>query len=111
MDLGLSEEQEMLRNFARDFLEKECPESHVRDMEEDETGYSPELWRKMAEQGWKPEHVLQMKETGERLDVRLKKPVPLHFVYITAWATEDGVVQFRRDLYQKDGIGPTAAAY
>ena len=52
MDLGLSEEQEMLRNFARDFLEKECPESHVRDMEEDETGYSPELWRKMAEQGW-----------------------------------------------------------
>jgi alkylation response protein AidB-like acyl-CoA dehydrogenase len=52
MDLSLSEEQEMLRNFARDFLEKECPESHVRDMEEDDHGYSPELWRKMAEQGW-----------------------------------------------------------
>ncbi|HXH23201.1 MAG TPA: acyl-CoA dehydrogenase family protein [Dehalococcoidia bacterium] len=52
MDLGLSEEQEMLRNVARDFLEKECPEQHVRDMEEDEKGYSPELWKKMAEQGW-----------------------------------------------------------
>ena len=52
MDLGLSEEQEMLRNFARDFLEKECPEQHVRDMEEDAKGYSPELWKKMAEQGW-----------------------------------------------------------
>ncbi|HXF50279.1 MAG TPA: acyl-CoA dehydrogenase family protein, partial [Dehalococcoidia bacterium] len=52
MDLGLSEEQEMLKNFARDFLEKECPEKHVRDMEEDELGYSPELWKKMAEQGW-----------------------------------------------------------
>jgi alkylation response protein AidB-like acyl-CoA dehydrogenase len=52
MDLGLSEEQEMLKNFARDFLEKECPEKHVRDMEEDEQGYSPELWKKMAEQGW-----------------------------------------------------------
>src|SRR5262245_43091988 len=52
MDLGLTEEQEMLREFARDFLEKECPEQHVRDMEEDERGYSPELWRKMAEQGW-----------------------------------------------------------
>ena len=52
MDLGLSEEQEMLRQFARDFLEKECPESHVRDMEEDDRGYSPELWAKMAEQGW-----------------------------------------------------------
>jgi alkylation response protein AidB-like acyl-CoA dehydrogenase len=52
MDLGLSEEQEMLKNFARDFLEKECPEKLVRDMEEDETGHSPELWQKMAEQGW-----------------------------------------------------------
>ena len=52
MDLGLSEEQEMLREFARDFLEKECPESLVREMEEDERGYSPDLWRKMAEQGW-----------------------------------------------------------
>jgi alkylation response protein AidB-like acyl-CoA dehydrogenase len=52
MDLGLSEEQEMLKNFARDFLEKECPEQYVRQMEEDERGYSPEIWRKMAEQGW-----------------------------------------------------------
>ena len=65
----------------------------------------------LADQGWRPEHVLQMKESGERRDVTLKKPVPLYFVYITAWATEDGIVQFRRDLYQKDGIGATAAAY
>ena len=52
MDLGLSEEQDLLKNFARDFLEKECPETHVREMEEDEQGYSPDLWKKMAEQGW-----------------------------------------------------------
>jgi murein L,D-transpeptidase YcbB/YkuD len=65
----------------------------------------------LADQGWRPEHVLQMKESGERRDVALKKPVPLYFVYITAWATEDGIVQFRRDLYQKDGIGAVAAAY
>lgn len=52
MDLGLSEEQELLKNSARDFLEKECPESLVREMEEDEKGYSPDLWKKMAEQGW-----------------------------------------------------------
>src|SRR2546428_13787764 len=52
MDLGLDEQQELLKNFARDFLEKECPESLVREMEEDEKGYSPELWRKMAQQGW-----------------------------------------------------------
>ena len=52
MDLGLDEQQEMLKNFARDFLEKECPETLVREMEEDEQGYSPDLWKKMAEQGW-----------------------------------------------------------
>jgi len=52
MDLGLDEQQEMLKNFARDFLEKECPEQLVREMEEDEKGYSPELWKKMAQQGW-----------------------------------------------------------
>ena len=52
MDLGLTETQELLKNSAREFLENECPETLVREMEEDEKGYSPELWRKMAEQGW-----------------------------------------------------------
>ena len=52
MDLGLSEEQEMLKNFARDFLEKESPEKLVRDMEEDERGYTDALWQGMAQQGW-----------------------------------------------------------
>ena len=52
MDLGLSEEQEMLRNFARDFLEKECPEKLVREMEADERGYTDALWQGMAAQGW-----------------------------------------------------------
>jgi alkylation response protein AidB-like acyl-CoA dehydrogenase len=52
MDFSLSEEQEMLKTMARDFLEKECPESVVRDIEEDEDGYSPELWHKIADLGW-----------------------------------------------------------
>ena len=52
MDLSLNEEQEMLRKMARDFLANECPKTLVRQMEEDEKGYSPELWAKMAEQGW-----------------------------------------------------------
>ena len=52
MDLDLTEEQEMLQTMARDFLTKECPKALVRELEEDEKGYSPELWRKMAELGW-----------------------------------------------------------
>ena len=52
MDLGFTEVQELLKNSAREFLEDNCPEQHVRDMEEDPGGYSPQLWGKMAEQGW-----------------------------------------------------------
>jgi len=52
MDLGLSEEQGLLKNAARDFLEKECPDTFVREMEEDERGYTPEFWQMMAAQGW-----------------------------------------------------------
>lgn len=52
MDLALSEEQEMLKRMARDFLTNECPKKLVRELEEDEKGYSPELWQKMAELGW-----------------------------------------------------------
>jgi len=52
MDLRLSEEQELIKSSAREVLEAECPMSHVREMEADATGYSPELWGKMAELGW-----------------------------------------------------------
>ena len=52
MDLGFSEEQEMLRKTARDFLQTECPTTLVKEMADDEQGYTPELWGKMAELGW-----------------------------------------------------------
>ena len=52
MDYSLTEEQEMLRKMARDFLSTECPKSLVREMAEDETGHPIELWEKMTEIGW-----------------------------------------------------------
>ena len=52
MDLNLTEEQELLQTSARDFLRQECPSTHVRAMEEDETGYSPELWKNITDLGW-----------------------------------------------------------
>ena len=52
MDFELDEEQIMLKTSARDFLDKECTKQLVRDMMEDERGYSPELWKKMAALGW-----------------------------------------------------------
>jgi alkylation response protein AidB-like acyl-CoA dehydrogenase len=52
MDLNFTEEQEMLRASAHDFLEKECPESIVREIEASDLGYSPDLWKKIADLGW-----------------------------------------------------------
>jgi alkylation response protein AidB-like acyl-CoA dehydrogenase len=52
MDFGFSEEQEMLRDSARQFLESECPMTYVRSMMDDDKGYSEEQWKKMAELGW-----------------------------------------------------------
>lgn len=48
------------------------------------------------------------KKSGETKTIRLKRAVPLQMVYITAWATEDGQIQFRRDLYRRDGVGGKA---
>jgi alkylation response protein AidB-like acyl-CoA dehydrogenase len=52
MDLSLTEEQQLLQDSARDFLRQECPTTHVRAMEEDETGYSSALWQQLANLGW-----------------------------------------------------------
>jgi alkylation response protein AidB-like acyl-CoA dehydrogenase len=52
MDFGFSEEQDLLRKSAADFLNKECPMTYVRQMMTDDRGYSDELWNKMAELGW-----------------------------------------------------------
>jgi alkylation response protein AidB-like acyl-CoA dehydrogenase len=52
MDFGFSEQQDMLRASARQFLEHECPPDAVRRLSDDPQGYSPDLWQKMAELGW-----------------------------------------------------------
>ncbi len=40
--------------------------------------------------------------TDERLDIKLPKSVPVAWVYMTAWASSDGSVQFRDDIYKLD---------
>src|SRR5436853_4107432 len=52
MDFGFSEEEEMLRQSARDFLAKESPMTYVRQMMEDDRGFTDAQWKKMAELGW-----------------------------------------------------------
>ena len=52
MDFSFTEQQDMLRISARDFLVKECPKAKVREMFQDERGYDPQIWHSMAELGW-----------------------------------------------------------
>ncbi|MDA8870267.1 L,D-transpeptidase family protein [Rhizobiaceae bacterium] len=46
--------------------------------------------------------------SGDRTDLKLAAPVPVYFTYITAWSTDNGVVQFRDDIYKRDGVDELA---
>ena len=54
MSLVLSEDQELIAKIARDFIEEESPVSRMRALRdaEDPVGFSPDLWKQMAELGW-----------------------------------------------------------
>jgi alkylation response protein AidB-like acyl-CoA dehydrogenase len=52
MDFILTREQKSMQKAAREFLKAECTSEFVREMEADDTGYTPEFWRKMVELDW-----------------------------------------------------------
>jgi L,D-transpeptidase YcbB len=67
-------------------------------------------WLLKDNPGWSRDQIDQVIRSGDRQDVKLAQPVPVYWVYITAWATPDGLVQFRPDIYQRDGAGPGPVA-
>ena len=94
MDILPTEEEQMLKNVAREFLEAEVSTALVREMELDGLGYPPALWKQMAELGWLgmsiPEQYggqglpitylgLILQEAG-----RVMAPVPLHSTMVGA---------------------------
>ncbi len=94
MDVLLTEEEKMIRNIAREFLEAECPTSLVREMETDAKGYPPALWQKAAELGWQG-MALPEKYGGQDLPLvylglileevgRAVAPLPLHSTVVAA---------------------------
>ena len=94
MDVMLTEEEKMVRNSAREFLEAECSTALVREMETDPKGYPPALWRKAAELGWQG-MVLPEKYGGQELPLvylglifeevgRAVAPLPLHSTIVAA---------------------------
>jgi alkylation response protein AidB-like acyl-CoA dehydrogenase len=94
MDILMNDDERMIAESARQFLEAECPTTLVRAMEADPLGYPKELWEKVAELGWQgmclPESVggsamplvylgLVLNEAGRAL-----APLPLHSTAVAA---------------------------
>ena len=109
MDILPSEEEQMLKNVAREFLEAEVSTALVREMELDGLGYPPALWKQMADLGWLgmslPEQYggqglplvylgLIMEEIG-----RVMAPVPLHSTMVAALTVDSyGTDQQKQDI-------------
>jgi L,D-transpeptidase YcbB len=55
--------------------------------------------------GWTRDQIDATFRAGDRIDARLAQPVPVYWTYITAWATPEGLIQFRDDIYNRDGFG------
>ena len=66
------------------------------------------VWLLNDAKGWGPDHIEQAVKSGDQVNANLTKPVPLHWVYVTAWSASDGIVQFREDIYGRDGLGAPA---
>lgn len=61
-------------------------------------------WLAKFEPGWEqPGRVQEVLSQGQAVDLNLGRPVPVFFTYITAWADQNGRVQFRADIYNRDG--------
>jgi alkylation response protein AidB-like acyl-CoA dehydrogenase len=51
MDFGLSEEQELLQETVRSFVDNECPPTRVREIFDAETGHDAAVWKGLCEIG------------------------------------------------------------
>lgn len=56
----------------------------------------------LGDQGWTLAKVEDQIASGKKIDVKLKKLVPVHFVYLSAFAAGNGLAQFRADIYGQD---------
>jgi murein L,D-transpeptidase YcbB/YkuD len=54
--------------------------------------------------GWDRQAIESGIDSGESMPIQVEQPVPVYFTYFTAWSSADGVVQFRDDVYRRDGV-------
>lgn len=116
MDLRLTEQQEILKKSAKDFLAKECPKAKIRELEKDEKGYDPATWQKMAELGWLgfniPEEYEGMGYSFEDLTIHIEEvgknilPGPYISTVVNTFAiVAAGSDEMKKDLLPKISNG------
>lgn len=60
-------------------------------------------WLLKETPGWDRQNMERVIASRVSTPIKLAEEVPVYIVYITAWSAADGVVQFRDDIYQRDG--------
>ena len=60
------------------------------------------LYLLSEDQGWTAERISTVLKTRQNHSVSLKEPVHVHMQYWTAFVDEAGVLNFRKDLYDRD---------
>jgi len=58
-------------------------------------------WILAGQDNWSKERLKAAVASEQPITIKLNRPVPVHFIYLTAWV-ENGVVYFRNDLYNRD---------
>ena len=59
-------------------------------------------WLLADNPGWGRREIDAGIAKGDRTDIRLAHKVPVAWVYLTGWATRDGIIHFRDDVYGHD---------
>lgn len=62
------------------------------------------VWILKGTPGWDRQHFEDTIKSGANTPVAVADPVPVYFTYVSAWSTGSGVVQFRDDIYGRDGV-------
>jgi alkylation response protein AidB-like acyl-CoA dehydrogenase len=114
MDVLLNEDEVMLRNSAREFLQAECAPALVRKMEVDTKGYPEGLWNKIAELGWQgmalPEKYGGLDMPLVHLGIVLEEvgravaPLPLHSTIVAALTIARDGTEAQRDAVLPDVV-------
>src|SRR3954469_17605432 len=59
-------------------------------------------WILKENPGWSRKEIDAEIATAKRTTVRLPRPMPVAWIYLTGWASPDGTIHFRKDVYDLD---------